>query len=258
MHLTGGENAPILLICWKADSNLNIVSKQILFAACGMLLAFDKTLAQSAPVPPPASKTAARLAGSRSTRAGRGRVTPQVDAKIAVPTEVPLDVVWSPDNRLSIRGNGSELFQILKQVSALTGIAIEGIVPHQPVFGVYGPGSAETVLAELLAGSGANYLLANVDRNGLPHMLKLGAESAAPAESASRSNNPGDGGTASVAEEDAADSVALGSGAIAHVPPNEQAQGAASPEQEAARIRQSMEKLRHIQEQQNGQQNAAH
>lgn len=182
--------------------------------------------------------------------------------------EVQPGLVSLQNGKLTIQANDSELAQILGSMSALTGMKIQGSASMGHVFGVYGPGPPSDVLAQLLAGSPYDFVIAGMTADGLPRELVLNARrdgmaaftNGTPQTPAS----PGDirQNGASVSEEvyvpadhnlaqqaEAANMQPLGPGAIAHVPPNE-AGGPGNPQDNTARVQQSLQRLRHIQEQQ--------
>lgn len=91
-------------------------------------------------------------------------------------------------------------------------MAIDGAIAHSRVFGDYGPDSAPTILTELLAGSGYNFMLVGSNESGAPKRLLLTVKSGeplpTPAGSANAQNTNDD------EEQDR-----LGPGAVPNVPP---------------------------------------
>ena len=69
-----------------------------------------------------------------------------------------LKVTWV-DGTLTIAAENAGLNQILREVSRRTGMKVTGGVADERVYGSYGPGPAETVLAGLLTGTKSNVLL---------------------------------------------------------------------------------------------------
>lgn len=63
--------------------------------------------------------------------------------------------------QLTIRATGQTLPVILQQVARLTGMKVTGAAPGEPVFGSYGPGPVQQVLASLFDGLSVNMLLLN-------------------------------------------------------------------------------------------------
>ncbi len=61
--------------------------------------------------------------------------------------------------QLTIKADNSSLNLILREIGRQTGIKITGGVPEERVFGTYGPGAPDVILAELLDGAGSNMLL---------------------------------------------------------------------------------------------------
>ena len=60
---------------------------------------------------------------------------------------------------LAIRASGEDLPTILTEVSRVTGLKVTGGVPDERVFGNYGPGSVQQVVADLLDGLYVNLVL---------------------------------------------------------------------------------------------------
>ena len=84
----------------------------------------------------------------------------------------PASVVWDSTG-LHINASNSSLQQILREVSTETGTKVQGAVSDRRVFGEYGPGKADDVLAQLLNGSGYNFLLAGDLGQGTPREIVL-------------------------------------------------------------------------------------
>ncbi len=206
-----------------------------------------------------------------ATRRLRSHISPSARSKMRVPVaapEVQPASVSLENGKLTIQANDSELAQILGSMSALTGMTVKGTASLSHIFGVYGPGAPNDVLAQLLIASSYDFVIAGVTTEGLPRELILNtrnggtaafiggtpqtsASSGDVAQNAGSVNEevyvPADHSLAKQAE--AANMQQLGPGAIAHVPPNE-AEGPGSPEDNTARVQQSLQRLRHIQEQQ--------
>lgn len=92
--------------------------------------------------------------------------------------EAPKPAVVQWDSRgLSIQAENSSLKEILDEVAEKTGAKLEGFIPggstDQRVFGEYGPGTANTVLAQLLNGSGYNVMLIGDQGQGTPREIVL-------------------------------------------------------------------------------------
>ena len=66
----------------------------------------------------------------------------------------------------------------------MTGARIEGLNTDERIFGVYGPGDPQKVLAELLDSSNYNVLIAGRRPDGAPREIVLSTPSALPAQTA--------------------------------------------------------------------------
>jgi hypothetical protein len=86
------------------------------------------------------------------------------------PTEA--SVVWD-SHGLQIDAKNSSLQQILKEVSTITGVKVDGLNSDQRIFGVYGPGQARDVLSQLLQGSGYNVIMVGGEGHGVPREIQL-------------------------------------------------------------------------------------
>jgi len=96
-------------------------------------------------------------------------------------------VTWDSHGLRVVAANSS-LEQILKAVSTQTGATLEGFDRDQRVFGVYGPGPARDVIAELLDGSGYNVLMVGDVGQGTPRRIVLTAQSAGASQPGSAAN----------------------------------------------------------------------
>jgi hypothetical protein len=81
-------------------------------------------------------------------------------------------VTWD-SHGLRISAANASLSRILDEVSTETGAKVEGVSGDERVFGEYGPGQARDVLAELLTGSGYDYLLIGDQGQGTPRQIVL-------------------------------------------------------------------------------------
>jgi hypothetical protein len=81
-------------------------------------------------------------------------------------------VVWD-SHGLRIDAQNSSLHQILQDVSAATGVKVEGMGSDERIFGAYGPGQARDVLSQLLQGSGYNILMVGDQGQGAPRQIVL-------------------------------------------------------------------------------------
>lgn len=79
---------------------------------------------------------------------------------------------------LTINADNSSLSQILHDISASTGMKVEGLSQDDRIFGNYGPGDPREVLLSLFQGSGYNVLMVGDDK-GAPRELSLSQRSAA-------------------------------------------------------------------------------
>ncbi len=106
---------------------------------------------------------------------------------------VSATVIWDSQG-LRVDANNSSLAQILKDVSTDTGTKVEGLGPGDVrVFGTYGPGPANEVLAQLLNGTGYNVLMVGDQGSGAPRQLVLSSAPSGPApQNNARNNNAND------------------------------------------------------------------
>lgn len=97
----------------------------------------------------------------------------------------PAVVQWD-SHGLSIHAQNSSLKEILNEIAEKTGAKLEGFVPggstDQRVFGEYGPGTTDNVLAQLLNGSGYNVMMIGDQGQGTPQEIVLSKPSAASSE----------------------------------------------------------------------------
>lgn len=144
---------------------------------------------------------------------------------------------------LTVKADNSDLNQILKSVAAVSGMKIDGSVKSTPVYGIYGPLDPRDVLTALLTGSGYNFMMVGVSRQGAPQELRLTLQhggpsppepqaAAAAAEAAPvRASAP----AASTPEPE------LGPGAVGHVPPP-------PPDSPEERMQQNLRRLQQMQD----------
>jgi hypothetical protein len=107
--------------------------------------------------------------------------------KPAQPAQVTLD-----NGLLAIHADNSSLSGILHQISASTGMSVEGFQHDQRIFGIYGPGDPRDVLSGLLQDAGYNFLLAGATDKGTPKEIVLTAISGGGAMSAPAQAQPDD------------------------------------------------------------------
>lgn len=108
-------------------------------------------------------------AGARAQTASIPSTAP-TQAAASVPTAQPQEnsatqsgpakVTWN-GAVLSVRASGQGLPTILREIARLTGMKVVGGAPGEPVFGTYGPGSVQAVMASLFDGMNVNMMLVN-------------------------------------------------------------------------------------------------
>ena len=91
--------------------------------------------------------------------------------------------------KLAVTANNSSLQEILKQVTASTGMTVDGLNRDQRIFGTYGPGDPHEVLGELLDGTGYNVLMFGQTEAGTPRQITL-SQRTANVPGATRPNAP--------------------------------------------------------------------
>jgi hypothetical protein len=101
----------------------------------------------------------------------------------------PATVVWDSQG-LRIEATNSSLEQILSDVSADTGSKVEGLDNDQRIFGTFGPGTAREVLAQLLEGSGYNFLMIGDQGQGTPREIVLSVRTAGSTIQGGKSPTP--------------------------------------------------------------------
>jgi hypothetical protein len=74
---------------------------------------------------------------------------------------------------LTIRAANSSLRAILNDLQLRTGTKINGLTGDERIYGVYGPGNAQSVLAALLDDSGYNVLISGRNADGAPRQIEL-------------------------------------------------------------------------------------
>jgi hypothetical protein len=151
--------------------------------------------AQSAPKPahvhgrPSASHTLNTPA--QSTPATPAPPQPEVPKWPVNQKADPASVVWD-SHGLRIEATNSSLEQILSDFSADTGAKVEGLDNDQRIFGTFGPGSAREVLAQLLEGSGYNFLIIGDQGQGTPRQIVLSVRTASNPLQAGKTPSPND------------------------------------------------------------------
>jgi hypothetical protein len=74
---------------------------------------------------------------------------------------------------LKIDATNSSLAQIMREVSNLTGMKVEGLGKDQRIYGLYGPDKPSVILGKLLQGTGYNVMMIGTQANGAPKTLTL-------------------------------------------------------------------------------------
>ncbi len=102
--------------------------------------------------------------------------------------------------KLTIQATNSSLRAILDDLKARTGATVEGLGKDERIFGVYGPGAPQEVLAALLDDSGYNVLIAGRRPDGTPREIVLSSRagaggSPAPAQTPTQSGDDADDGS---------------------------------------------------------------
>jgi hypothetical protein len=145
---------------------------------------------------------------------------------------------------LEVVAQNAPLLPLLQRVAQATGMEIIGMPDANPrVSGKYGPDGIRTVLADLIAGAGYNFIMVGGQAQGAPARLLVenpGGEKTPPAIA-----NPG---VSPSTESTANDGVQpgpepLGPGALRPTP-------ADAPSDEDERIQRNLQRLQHIEEQQ--------
>ncbi|HEX3438186.1 MAG TPA: hypothetical protein VHT24_15560 [Pseudacidobacterium sp.] len=98
--------------------------------------------------------------------------TPQRPASLldepAKPAQIQLD-----NGKLSVKADNSMLSTILHDISAKTGMTVDGLSRDQRIFGSYGPGTPREIVASLLDGMGYNVVMVGSLENGAPRQVLL-------------------------------------------------------------------------------------
>ncbi len=163
-----------------------------MFVAC-MLLPGKTAAAQASPAPAasPAQKPLTTDPGNHPA----GTKPAAQSAPAPTPAQPPpsdwpandqpsqATVAWDSQG-LRIVASNSSLVQIMKDVCARTGAQLEGMGQDQRIFGVFGPGPARDVLAQLFDGSGYNVLMIGDEGQGTPRRIVLSARPTGTAPSA--------------------------------------------------------------------------
>src|SRR5271166_5387634 len=91
---------------------------------------------------------------------------------------------------LTIQADNSSLIDILGQVTAASGMTIEGLGQDQRIFGSYGPGKPPEVILALLHGLGYNVVMVGETAKGTPKLLTLSPRVAGVSNGPNRLQQP--------------------------------------------------------------------
>jgi len=125
-------------------------------------------------------------------------VNQPLPAPAPVPTSAPslLDKPPQPAKvdlgagHLSIQADNSSLIDILGQVTAASGMTIEGLGQDQRIFGSYGPGDPPEVILALLHGLEYNVVMVGETAKGTPKLLTLSPRVAGVSNGPNRLQQP--------------------------------------------------------------------
>lgn len=156
--------------------------------------------------------------------------------------EHPATVEYT-DGRIAVIADNSSLNDILREIARRAGMAVEGSVIEERVFGKYGPGAPAEVLSALLVGTGTNIMVASgkshapqlilTPQHGGPTPPDPGAQRRrAEAEARERERLAVQEETAPAETEEVKPAAAGDSGALAKVPGGSGG-GAPEPQQRA-------------------------
>lgn len=111
--------------------------------------------------------------------------------------------------KLSVTAENSTLSGIMRDITAKTGMTVEGLSKDQRIFGTYGPSNPREVLYSLLNGMGYNIMMVGDQSNGAPRQLLLSPRSGRPdngshgeVQPVQQSNGNGDEDDDTVQEQD--------------------------------------------------------
>jgi len=142
-------------------------------------------------------------------------------------------VIRYSSGMLTIEATNSSLRAILDSLGKQTGTTVQGLIHDERIFGIYGPGNPQEVLASLLDDSGYNVLISGKSADGAPREIVLTASSTGGG--AASGSQGGNTQAADENDEDATDSGQVQPpqpGLFAPQPQPQQGQpGAPSPQQ---------------------------
>ena len=216
------------------------------------LLCCSTGRAQSTDAKPPAADAAVHK--QATVRHGKRHTAPKTEkppaptAEAANPPQVKLD-----QGKLLVAAHNSDLSTILQDVSAQSGMAVDGLSRNTRVFGTYGPGSPRDVLSQLLTGAGYNFVMVGGGQESVPRELVLTAQNGDTLPT-SAGNKGAALPPAPQTDEGDNNGESLGPGAIAHPSPQDQDTDDTNSEE---RMQQRLKNLQQMQQmiQQNQQQN---
>ena len=116
----------------------------------------------------------------------------------------------------------SSLKEILSQISAKTGLRVEGLDKDERIYGQYGPGPLSMTLADLLDGSGYNFVIIGSTAGQTGVSLALTPRTSAPNQPSAATPPP-----VSAANQQAPPPASAGG---AEGPPSVEPEGTADPD----------------------------
>jgi len=136
------------------------------------------------------NSTGKRAVFAMKRRGGQRQVAKGESLANGVTASLPADLVARKarvtfrNGMMQIEADNADLCQILVEMSALSGMTLNGLNGGPRIFGVYGPGNLTDVLRALLLGTGYNYILVGGNGNQIPRELVLSRESDSTQEDA--------------------------------------------------------------------------
>jgi len=133
--------------------------------------------AQPTPAAAPATGWKAVTPAAAESKPAPGTPLPATPAATQPPA--PADLPPNPatvhfqEGLLSIHASNSSLAQILKDITAKTGMTVEGKPDDERVFGNFGPAPVSDVVAQLLDGGTSNYMVFGRAANQAPRSLVI-------------------------------------------------------------------------------------
>ncbi len=170
----------------------------------------------------------------------------QVPSAAGAPVSSLLDqtpaapVIRYSGGMLTIEATNSSLRAILDSLGKQIGTAVQGLNRDERVFGIYGPGKPQDVLASLLDDSGYNVLISGQGTDGAPREIVLTAQTSGGGASGIQ------GGHTQAADENDEDAVDSGQipppqpALFAPLPQSAQPQPGTSPSQQQVKTPQQL------------------